>query len=1091
MDEKLRESGIDIIGEVPWGTHICQFYDTKEDLTDILIPYFKAGLENNEFCMWVTSQPLGVEEAKEALRRAVPDLDVYMEKGQIEIIPYTDWYVKEGIFDSDRVLNEWVEKLNQALVNGYDGLRLTGNISWLEEKDWNNFANYEEEIDRIIGNYQMIALCTYCLDRCNAKEIIDVVVNHQFSLIKKDGKWEKVESSKRKQAEEAAIQATKDWEHTFDAVPDPIAILDNKYRIVRVNRAMAARLGVTPEECVGVICYRAIHGTDKPPSSCPHRQLLKDKLEHIKEVREDNLGGDFIVSVSPLFNSEGKLTECIHVARDINKRKQAEEALKKAHESLEEKVKDRTSELERAYNSLKESEERLAKAQRMAHIGNWDWNIVTNDLYWSDEVYRIFGRNPHELVPSYNEYLTYIHPDDRDYYCNAIKNVVNENPFDIDYRIVLANGEERTVHLKSEFICNDVNIPIRIKGVVQDITERKKAEEKIQSLANIVESSIDAIGTMSLDGIITSWNKGAEQVYGYSTEEILGKPISTLAPPHLDKETIKLIEIIKQGDKAHQYETSRLRKDGKTINVSITLSPVFDMHGKLTDVSFISRDITERKISEKKLRESEEKYRNIVETANEGIAVLNIEGKHTYVNKKMSDMLGYSEKELSGKFVKDLVKDANFFKTKFEERSRGVSESYEIKLIRKDGSLLWAFVNTKALFDTNGRFIGSLSMITNITERKLLEEHTRQRIEELTKVLDVAPVAIFIGHDPKSHNITGNRTAYELFETEVGENISASTTSMRRFFCKGRELTAEELPMQKVSLKNIDVRNVEFDMLLSSGKYRSLLGSASPLHDADMQVRGSVGVFMDITERKQAEEALRNFEIVRHQEIHHRIKNNLQVISSLLDLQAEIFKGRKNISDSEVQNAFKESMDRVISIALIHEELYKGKNTDVINFSQYIKVLAESLLLTYRLDIEVNLDFDLEENLFLDMDTAIPLGIIINEIVSNSFKYAFSGRDKGEIRIKLFRKENGECKNEGFKSTTFILSISDNGIGISKDLDIENLGSLGLQLVTALVDQLDGELELKRDNDTEFTIRFTVTETENQIAEPAQQQLVE
>ena len=169
-------------------------------------------------------------------------------------------------------------------------------------------------------------------------------------------------------------------------------------------------------------------------------------------------------------------------------------------------------------------------------------------------------------------------------------------------------------------------------------------------------------------------------------------------------------------------------------------------------------------------------------------------------------------------------------------------------------------------------------------------------------------------------------------------------------------------------------------------------------------------------------------------------------------------------------------MDRVISIALIHEELYKGKNTDVINFSQYIKVLAESLLLTYRLDIEVNLDFGLEENLFLDMDTAIPLGIIINEIVSNSFKYAFSGRDKGEIRIKLFRKENGECKNEGFKSTTFILSISDNGIGIPKDLDIENLGSLGLQLVTTLVDRLDGELELKRDNDTEFTIRFTVIE---------------
>ena len=104
MGENLRNSGIDIIGDVPWGTHFCQFYQTKEDLMDIIVPYFKAGLENNEFCLWVTSQPLEVEEAKEALRRAVPDLDVYLEKGQIEIISYTDWYVTEGVFDSERVL---------------------------------------------------------------------------------------------------------------------------------------------------------------------------------------------------------------------------------------------------------------------------------------------------------------------------------------------------------------------------------------------------------------------------------------------------------------------------------------------------------------------------------------------------------------------------------------------------------------------------------------------------------------------------------------------------------------------------------------------------------------------------------------------------------------------------------------------------------------------------------------------------------------------------------------------------------------------------------------------------------------------------
>ena len=264
MNQNLRNSGIDIIGDVPWGTHFCQFYQTKEDLMDILVPYFKAGLENNEFCMWVTSQPLDVEEAKEALRRAVPDLDVYLEKGQIEIIPYTHWYVKDGVFDSDRVLNGWVEKLNQALANGYDGLRLTGNTFWLEKEDWNDFVDYEEEVDRVLGNYQMIALCTYCLDKCNVTEIIDVVVNHQFALIKREGKWEQIESSKRKETEKTAIQAAKNWEYTIDAVPDLITIIDTEFQIVCVNKAMATKLGMAPEECVGLTCYQCSTWNERP-----------------------------------------------------------------------------------------------------------------------------------------------------------------------------------------------------------------------------------------------------------------------------------------------------------------------------------------------------------------------------------------------------------------------------------------------------------------------------------------------------------------------------------------------------------------------------------------------------------------------------------------------------------------------------------------------------------------------------------------------------------------------------------------------------------------------------------------------------------
>ncbi len=277
---------------------------------------------------------------------------------------------------------------------------------------------------------------------------------------------------------------------------------------------------------------------------------------------------------------------------------------------------------------------------------------------------------------------------------------------------------------------------------------------------------------------------------------------------------------------------------------------------------------------------------------------------------------------------------------------------------------------------------------------------------------------------------------------------------------------------------------LNYRIILANGEERIVHEQVEVIFDKEnipVRMRGTV---QDITERKKAEEALANIEIARKKEIHHRIKNNLQVISSLLDLQAEQFRNREDIKDSEVLEAFRESQDRVISMALIHEELYKGGGFETLNFSPYIEELAENLFQTYRLgNTDISLNMDLEENIFFDMDTAVPLGMIINELVSNSLKHAFIGRDKGEIRIKLRREENAECinsieesKNEDCKSTSFTLTVSDNGVGIPENLDIEDLDSLGFQLVTSLVDQLDGELELKRNNGTEFTIRFTVTE---------------
>ncbi|MFA5867691.1 MAG: MEDS domain-containing protein [Actinomycetota bacterium] len=196
----LRQTGIEQIGDVPWGTHFCQFYETKHDLAELLVPYFKAGLENNEFCIWITSYPLKKAEAKRLLRASVDNCDSYLKNGQLEILDYTEWYTKDGGFDSNRVLNGWVHKLNIALDKGFDGMRLSGNTFWLKKTDWSDFVAYEEDIEKVIKTYRMLAICTYSLDRCNASEVVDVVGNHQFAFIKRQGQWVKIETSDARRA---------------------------------------------------------------------------------------------------------------------------------------------------------------------------------------------------------------------------------------------------------------------------------------------------------------------------------------------------------------------------------------------------------------------------------------------------------------------------------------------------------------------------------------------------------------------------------------------------------------------------------------------------------------------------------------------------------------------------------------------------------------------------------------------------------------------------------------------------------------------------------------------------------------------------
>ncbi|MGI6450793.1 MAG: MEDS domain-containing protein [Desulfitobacteriia bacterium] len=184
----LRKSGIPFINDIPWGTHICGFYQTKKDLIDISIPFFRAGLENNEFCIWVVAEPLSTAEANYVLRNALPDFNTFAS--QIEILSPNEWYLKYGKFDRDKVLEAWTDKYAQILARGYEGLRVCGSTKWLHKRYWKTFMDYENKLEEIIGEYNIVCLCAYQLDDCEIHEVLDLVNNHQFSFIKCKHDWQ-------------------------------------------------------------------------------------------------------------------------------------------------------------------------------------------------------------------------------------------------------------------------------------------------------------------------------------------------------------------------------------------------------------------------------------------------------------------------------------------------------------------------------------------------------------------------------------------------------------------------------------------------------------------------------------------------------------------------------------------------------------------------------------------------------------------------------------------------------------------------------------------------------------------------------------
>jgi C4-dicarboxylate-specific signal transduction histidine kinase len=285
MAAETRKTGIEVVGDMPWGTHFCLFYDTKEDLLDMLISYCKAGLESEEFCLWVVAEPLTIEEAIDALKDAVPDIDRYLADSSIEIVSASDWYLQGGTFDLKRVTAGWHEKLAHASARGYAGVRVTGDTAWLEKKNWNDFCEYEEGLNEAVANQRLAVLCTYPLAACGAAEILDVVRTHQFALARRRGNWDIIETAGLKQAKAEIKRLNEELEQRVVERTTQLIVASEALREAQAELARVTRLTTMGELTASIAheIFQPLSAVVTNGNTCLH--WLEDKTIDLTKAR--------------------------------------------------------------------------------------------------------------------------------------------------------------------------------------------------------------------------------------------------------------------------------------------------------------------------------------------------------------------------------------------------------------------------------------------------------------------------------------------------------------------------------------------------------------------------------------------------------------------------------------------------------------------------------------------------------------------------------------------------------------------------------------------------------------------------------------
>ncbi|EKQ50691.1 MAG: PAS domain S-box [Methanobacterium sp. Maddingley MBC34] len=837
--------------------------------------------------------------------------------------------------------------------------------------------------------------------------------------------------TKRKQAEMALRESEERYKSIFDKSIDAIYIHDFQGNFIDANPIALSMLGYRKDEIEKMSFASLIS-----PEQIPHAFEIINQIKNggyqkeVSEYRLQKKDGSkiYVETKSSLLSFPGGKDLIQGIARDITDRKLAEEALKES---------------EKSYRTIFEN-----SGIALLTFKN-DGTIIMFNSEWE----RLSGYSREE-VEGKMKWMEIAHPDHRkkmmEYHQQRIKDPDSAPP-EYETVFIKKSGEQRVAYIAVTALSGTKKWLASATDITDLKNIQKKLEKNVLRFRALAEYNVDGIITTDATGRILYFNKSLLEMFGYSEDELKNRELTILMPQRYRENFMKGIRKYQSTGEhslaGRTLETIGLNKEGHEFPFEMSLTK-WEIEEKIYFTSII-RDITERKKSEKALSESEQKYSHLFSSVPVGITITNLNGKVIDVNKAMHDITGYTPEELKNTNIKSSFvspEDPELLLKELQET--GKVRDYEVKLKRKGGIIYHALLNSE-LIEIGGEEV-ILTTIRDITERKEAEKSLinsekryRKLYSSMNEGLAVHDIIYNDSNIPVDYKIIDVNKAYEDILGIKRKEILGKKAS--------KIYGAGKAPYVEVYSEVAETGNpAHFETYYEPMDKHFNISVFSPS-------KGTFAtVFEDITSRKKAEEKIKKSleeKEVLLREIHHRVKNNMQILSSLLNLQI-------HYADlDETIGVLKDSQGRVKSMAMIHEKLYQSSNFSNINFKEYLERLISSIFYSYEITGSIGSEIDIDD-VNLSIDTAIPLGLIINELVTNSVKYAFP-QCEGTITIKL--KSLPEQME---------LIVSDNGIGFPKNIDFQKPETLGLQLVKSLTKQLDGDITLDKSNGTEFRIIF-------------------